>query len=70
MTDEEKADILFHIMLQFPDRTYLDPLDFSGYSCDAMAEDCHECPFTGICSPDLDANVVFLMKHKYPELLI
>ena len=45
MTDEEKADILFHIMLQFPDRTYLDPSDFSGYSCDAMPNDCHECPF-------------------------
>ena len=70
MTDEEKADILFHTMLQFPDRTYLDPLDASGYICEAIPNDCLECPFTGICSSDLDANAVFLMKRKYPELLV
>lgn len=70
MTNEEKADILFNIMMQFPDRTYLDLSDSSGYSCNAKPDECHECPFTGICSPDLDANVVFLMKRKYPELLV
>lgn len=70
MTDEEKADILFHTMLQFPNRTYLDPLDPSGYNCYANPDDCNGCPFTGICSSDLDANVVFLMKRKYPELFI
>ena len=70
MTDEEKADILFHTMLQFPNRTYLDPSDPSGYNCYANPDDCNECPFTGICSSDLDINIVFLMKRKYPELLV
>lgn len=70
MTDEKKADILFNIMMQFPDRAYLDPSNSSGYNCNAKPDECHECPFTGICSSDLDVNVVFLMKRKYPELLV
>lgn len=70
MNNEHQADILFSILVEFSDRTYLDLSHPSGFICEANTEECTLCKFGDYCTPEVDIDIVNILITKYPELLV